>query len=867
MAKFFLINVVLLGSTKLFPGEDIDDTIEDANKIRAAGGLLWPAEDPTIAAAAQIAQNARKYRGSNETELAHIMQAAVDAVQQANDDESVGSPADLATVATAGLPLGFEMFVATLKTPFTLSDAIPLEPGLILASDDPAKVWIRSMAPTPFTFQWEWYYDAVNGDDSLFDGASPTTPIKSLDEFSRRVRAFSSGSGGVRRVYNMNLLSDVDPGDTWTPSGVVDSSDVSPSRTGGTPFSVNMIGFRRTLATPGGSGVFTAAGQRSDPLTQRKAHFTDTAADFTGHVGRMVMVRDLGSGASSSGAAASIASVTAGLAVLTGGSGFSAGSVNRLLVISGSGTAANDGAFPITRFIDTTSVEYSNPNAVAPDGNNGAIVWEQVTAKFGHIINAPAFTTGGGVTVTDVKAGIATLVGAPASTFTSAAVGKRIRMSAGVGTGENDGDFTIVEFVSDTSVKIANPLAIVDATAQTFQGVIEVGSSWYDGGNFFESFSDPLIGSLYTVVELAQVPSRIYGAGLPAGMFLSFVNCDMTSDSGTASGLTVKCTMCILRGETFRANFTLENTQALIVASLCCWVPLSGSFDSFIMQENAYMRFFNCSLIDFNFVFREAGCLTLWVNSIIQGGYFGLNSNEGGPRPGGLGISVAGRKGAGVFNNIDGSATNPSGGVSSGAAFTLGRTTRISTAGLAFPFGPVRLWGVGALIGMHIKEHSTYMLGVSGQPYVTDVAGLAGHSVAELKIDSDAPIPVASTVTGVLTAVPVTSGVATTFVAAADGLVTITDAGAAFTAESVGRTVTIAGANTPANNGTYPIDSFIGATSVVIRNLAGVTDAVSAGTMTENPVVTRWAQLYAAPYNGTARNPANGTSIIRVAEG
>lgn len=81
MAKFWLINTVLLGTTRMLPGDEVDDTIENVTSIQSAGGVLWPQGDTTIDAAARAAQSAHKNRGANEIELGNIMQAAVDSIQ------------------------------------------------------------------------------------------------------------------------------------------------------------------------------------------------------------------------------------------------------------------------------------------------------------------------------------------------------------------------------------------------------------------------------------------------------------------------------------------------------------------------------------------------------------------------------------------------------------------------------------------------------------------------------------------------------------------------------------------------------------------------------------------------------------------
>jgi len=78
-----------------------------------------------------------------------------------------------------------------------------------------------------------------------------------------------------------------------------------------------------------------------------------------------------------SGAAASIDSVASGIVTVSGLTGMTSSSVGRFITISGAATGANNGTFLITSFIGSTSVTYSNPSAIAPDGNNGAISWTE----------------------------------------------------------------------------------------------------------------------------------------------------------------------------------------------------------------------------------------------------------------------------------------------------------------------------------------------------------------------------------------------------------------------------------------------------------------------------------------------------------
>lgn len=99
MAQFYLINSIIFAGLRHMPGELVDSNSANTTAMTAAGALLWPASNTTIAAAAAIAQNALKNRGANETELAAIMNAAVEQVQLTNDANNVTSAGTVTLVA------------------------------------------------------------------------------------------------------------------------------------------------------------------------------------------------------------------------------------------------------------------------------------------------------------------------------------------------------------------------------------------------------------------------------------------------------------------------------------------------------------------------------------------------------------------------------------------------------------------------------------------------------------------------------------------------------------------------------------------------------------------------------------------------
>jgi hypothetical protein len=97
-----------------------------------------------------------------------------------------------------------------------------------------------------------------------------------------------------------------------------------------------------------------------------------------------------------SGATANITVFAGGQITLTGLNGMRAQDVGRDITISGAATVANNGTFPISSFIDATSVKVTNAAGVAPDANNGAISWttDQIPVAWSEAINGSDFVPG-----------------------------------------------------------------------------------------------------------------------------------------------------------------------------------------------------------------------------------------------------------------------------------------------------------------------------------------------------------------------------------------------------------------------------------------------------------------------------------------
>ncbi len=79
--------------------------------------------------------------------------------------------------------------------------------------------------------------------------------------------------------------------------------------------------------------------------------------------------------AGQTGGTASVTTFALGVSTITGLMGMTANSVGRFLSVSGAASASNNGTFRIITLVSGTSVTISNSTGVAPDVNNGALVW------------------------------------------------------------------------------------------------------------------------------------------------------------------------------------------------------------------------------------------------------------------------------------------------------------------------------------------------------------------------------------------------------------------------------------------------------------------------------------------------------------
>ncbi len=96
-----------------------------------------------------------------------------------------------------------------------------------------------------------------------------------------------------------------------------------------------------------------------------------------------------------------VTGVTSGFATITGLSGMVAGNNQQYLTISGAASSANNGTFQIVSVLGGGGVIIANPAAVAPDANNGALVWSVGQYPFirpAPVWGSPDFVWGNGWT-------------------------------------------------------------------------------------------------------------------------------------------------------------------------------------------------------------------------------------------------------------------------------------------------------------------------------------------------------------------------------------------------------------------------------------------------------------------------------------
>jgi len=105
MASYYLINHAILNTGTVPPGtlcDAVADPTTYAN-VAAAGGLWWPSTDTTVAAAAVLVSDMRKYRGASIEDMESIMSVATSSQMGTTlASTATGKGASIVGIADAG---------------------------------------------------------------------------------------------------------------------------------------------------------------------------------------------------------------------------------------------------------------------------------------------------------------------------------------------------------------------------------------------------------------------------------------------------------------------------------------------------------------------------------------------------------------------------------------------------------------------------------------------------------------------------------------------------------------------------------------------------------------------------------------------
>lgn len=145
--------------------------------------------------------------------------------------------------------------------------------------------------------------------------------------------------------------------------------------------------------------------------------------------------------------------------VYTGTQGVNVGGQSpTALQLAGFSNAGNNGTFNVHQWIDSATVTVFNPAAVTPDSGTHAVF---STGFYNDILSGilygPALS-GSAATITSFTTPLATVGGLTG--MTPAIVGQSITFSGGFTNGGNIGTFTVVGYLSATSIVIDNPSAV-----------------------------------------------------------------------------------------------------------------------------------------------------------------------------------------------------------------------------------------------------------------------------------------------------------------------------------------------------------------------------------------------------------------------
>ena len=179
-----------------------------------------------------------------------------------------------------------------------------------------------------------------------------------------------------RSIYETVTVEIAAPGGVWAGGSTVSLDPTSLKVTGFPVFDWDSF-------SPNGSTLVDIVdawwiGSVATKQTEQALPYLSVSGLGANPVGSLTITADtIPQIAGQSGSSALVSAFGAGVSTMTGLTGMTAASVGHYLVVSGANTAGNNGTFLITVHNSATSVNIANVSGVAPDANNGSIVWSE----------------------------------------------------------------------------------------------------------------------------------------------------------------------------------------------------------------------------------------------------------------------------------------------------------------------------------------------------------------------------------------------------------------------------------------------------------------------------------------------------------
>lgn len=189
----------------------------------------------------------------------------------------------------------------------------------------------------------------------------------SVDNGNFRIASFISSSSVT--IYNPNAFTLAVTNATNASPIVITTSSTASMATG------QQVGISGVQGNTAANGIWTITVLSSTTFSLTGSTGNGTYVASTGIIGTDSANGSISWAEKYGGAAASVSSVTNGVATLTGLTGMTASSVGHRITILGAASSGNNGTFMISAYISSSSVQIFNSAAVAGDLNNGSIQW------------------------------------------------------------------------------------------------------------------------------------------------------------------------------------------------------------------------------------------------------------------------------------------------------------------------------------------------------------------------------------------------------------------------------------------------------------------------------------------------------------